>query len=133
MLYAEASKGSGDNTTALEYLNKVKRRAYGYPVNATSPVDYTSLTGTTKAIGDPVLGTNPLYYERWAELFNECDWWFNICRWKLGPSEAAYYGTAINVGGQPFIFDESKSYSWPIPTDEFNSNAKIAGQQNPKY
>ncbi|MET4082640.1 hypothetical protein ABIB40_002600 [Pedobacter sp. UYP30] len=133
LLYAEAAKGLGDNTTALEYLNKVKRRAYSYPINAPSPVDYTSLTGVTKAINDPVLGTNPLYYERWAELFNESDWWFDVCRWKLGKSEAAYYVTAINVGGQPFTFNEAKSYSWPIPTDEFNSNAKITGQQNPGY
>ncbi|RYY34260.1 MAG: RagB/SusD family nutrient uptake outer membrane protein [Sphingobacteriaceae bacterium] len=133
LLYAEASKGSGDNTTAVEYLNKVKRRAYGYPVDAPSPVDYASLTSTTVAIGDPVLGTNPLYYERWAELFNEGHWWFDVCRWKIGPSEAAYYGTALNVGGAPFAFNESKSYSWPIPLAEFNSNAAIAGQQNPGY
>jgi hypothetical protein len=133
LLYAEAAKGSGDANTALEYLNKVKRRAYGYPVNGASPVDYSSLTGNTVAIGDPVLGKNPLYYERWAELFNEGHWWFDVCRWRLGKTEAAYYGTALNVGGNPFSFDESKSYSWPIPLDEFNSNGKITGQQNPGY
>jgi hypothetical protein len=131
LLYAEAAKGSGDNATALEYLNKVKRRAYGYPINAVSPVDYASLTATTKAINDPVLGTNPLYYERWAELFNEGQWWFDICRWRLGKSEAAYYVSAISVNS--LQFNESKSYSWPIPQDEFNSNAKITGQQNPGY
>jgi len=131
LLYAEAAKSTGDNATALEYLNKVKRRAYGYPVNAVSPVDYTSLTATTKAINDPVLGTNPLYYERWAELFNEGQWWFDICRWRLGKSEAAYYVSAISTS--VLQFNENKSYSWPIPQDEFNSNAKIAGQQNPGY
>jgi hypothetical protein len=31
-LYAEAAKGLNDNTTALEYVNRTKRRAYGYPV-----------------------------------------------------------------------------------------------------
>lgn len=133
LLYAEAAKGSGDQLTALEYLNRVRRRAYDYPVNSPSPVDYTSLSGTTNAIGDPVLGSNPLYYERWAELFNEGHWWFDVCRWRLGPSEAAYYGTALNVSNAPFTFNESKSYSWPIPLDEFNSNSKIAGQQNPGY
>jgi len=133
LLYAEAAKGSGDVATALEYINKVKRRAYDLPINAASNIDYTSLNDKTVAIGDPVLGNNPLYYERWAELFNEGQWWFDVCRWKLGPSEAAYYGTAINVGGTAFQFNESKSYSWPIPLDEFNSNAKIAGQQNPGY
>jgi len=81
LLYAEASKGAGDAAAALEYLNKVKRRADNYPVDAPSPIDYVSLTDKTSAIGDPVLGNNPLYYERWAELFNEGHWWFDVCRW----------------------------------------------------
>ena len=131
LLYAEAAKGSNDNTTALEYLNKVKRRAYGYPVNSPSPVDYLSLTAATSATGDPVLGSNPLYYERFAELFNEGHWWFDVCRWRIGPSEAAYYQTALNVNGA--LQWNDKTYSWPIPQAELNSNALIAGQQNPGY
>ena len=77
-----------------------------------------------------MLGNNPLYYERWAELFAEGNWWFDVCRWKIGKSEAAYFGTAINVSG-PFAFDENKSYVWPIPTNEINTNSKI--KQNPGY
>lgn len=131
LLYAEAAKETNDNTTALEYLNKTKRRAYGFPVNASSSVDYTSLTGNTVAIGDPVLGHNPLYYERFAELFNEGGWWFDVCRWRIGASEAAYYETALNVPGN--LAWKDKTYSWPIPQAEFNSNPKIAGQQNTGY
>jgi len=130
LLYAEASIGSGDNVTGLEYLNKVKRRAYSLPINTPSAVDYASLTATTKAIGDPVLGSNPLYYERWAELFNEGHWWFDVCRWRIGKSEAAYFGTAINVSG-PFQWDDSKSYCWPIPISEINANSQM--KQNPGY
>lgn len=130
LLYAEASIGSGDNATGLQYINKVKRRAYGYDINAASPVDYASLSATTVAIGDPVLGNNPLYYERWAELFNEGHWWFDVCRWRIGKSEATYFGTAINLTG-PIAFDDSKSYVWPIPISELNSNSKI--KQNPGY
>lgn len=130
LLYAEASARSGDNATALDYLNRVKRRAYGYSTTATSPVDYKSLTDQTAAINDPVLGKNPLYYERWAELFNEGSWWFDVCRWRLGPSEAAYYQTAINVAA-PLAFDEAKAYSWPIPISEINANGQIKG--NPGY
>ena len=93
LLYAEACINTSDNTDGLNYLNMVKRRAYGYPVNSPSAVDYASVTGATPAAaaGDPVLGNNPLYYERWAELFNEGTWWTDICRWHLGASEAAYY------------------------------------------
>jgi hypothetical protein len=130
LLYAEASIQGGDATTGLEYLNKVKRRAYSYPINSPSPVDYTSLTAQTSAINDPVLGHNPLYYERWAELFNEGSWWFDVCRWRIGKSEATYYGGALNVNG-PLQWSDSKSYIWPIPLSEINSNSKI--KQNPGY
>lgn len=134
LLYAEACANSGETGTALEYINKVKRRAYGYAINAASPVDYTSLTGETmaKKAGDPVLGNNPLYYERWAELFNEGHWWFDMCRWHLGASEAAFYVTARVLNGVPFTWN-NRSYAWPIPLTEMNANPKMAGQQNPNY
>jgi tetratricopeptide (TPR) repeat protein len=116
LLYAETAAASGDDATALEYLNKVKRRAYNLPVNTPSAIDYTSLTGTTSAANasDPVLGNNPLYYERWAELFNEGAWWFDVCRWHLGASEDALYVTARSLNGAPFVWTD-KSYAWPIP------------------
>ncbi len=131
LLYAEACINTSDNVDGLEYLNKVKRRAYGYPVNAPSAVDYASLSAPTAAAaaGDPVLGNNPLYYERWAELFNEGQWWMDVCRWHLGASEAAFYG-GDNAG--PLSFPD-KSYAWPIPLQEINANSKIASQQNPGY
>jgi hypothetical protein len=134
LLYAEACAGTADVTNALEYLNKVKRRAYGLPVDGASAVDYTSLSGSTAAAaaGDPVLGTNPLYYERWAEFFAEGNWWFDVCRWHLGASEDAFYVTSRTLQGAPFSWTD-KSYAWPIPLTEFNSNGKIAGQQNPGY
>jgi hypothetical protein len=133
LLYAEACKNSGEEAVALEYINKVKRRAYNYPVDATSPVDYTSLTAVTSAnfASDPVLGHNPLYYERWAELFNEGHWWFDVCRWHLGESEAKFYVTSRTLTTN-FVWD-NKSYAWPIPITELNSNPKMAGQQNPGY
>jgi len=80
-----------------------------------------------------VLGNNPLYYERWAELFNEGHWWFDLCRWKLGASEAAFYGAALNMHSGPLGFPD-KSYAWPIPLNEINSNNKITtADQNPGY
>ncbi len=57
-----------NNATAITYLNKIKRRAYGYPLDASSPVDYDNLTSATAAVSDPVLGNNPLYYERFARI-----------------------------------------------------------------
>ncbi|MBC7935431.1 MAG: RagB/SusD family nutrient uptake outer membrane protein [Rhizobacter sp.] len=132
LLYAEALIGAGDGPGGLEYLNKVHRRAYDLPINNASPIDYASLTAATPAIADPVLGNNPLRYERWAELFHEGHWWFDVCRWRLGPQEASFFGTARNLT-TPLTFNEAKNYSWPIPLIEFNANAEIAGQQNPGY
>lgn len=134
LLYAEASANTGDNTTALEYLNKLRRRAYGLDPNTVSSLDYKSLTDVTPAANanDPILGHNPLYYERWAELFNEGQWWFDMCRWHLGASEAAFYGIGRTLNG-PFQWDD-KAYAWPIPLTEINSNPMIkTADQNPGY
>jgi len=136
LLYAEANIQAGNTTVGLEYLNKVKRRAYGLPINTPSTIDYASTTAATPANNsldpDPVLGHNPLYYERWAELYNEGSWWFDVCRWRIGDSEAAYYGSALNTT-QPLTttFVDSKSYTWPIPLSELNTNSKAV--QNPGY
>lgn len=126
LLYAETLMNNGDNSTALEYINKVKRRAYGYPIDAPSPVDYTSLTDKTMA-SDPVLMNDPLKYERWAELFGEGHWWFDVRRWQIGAQEADYYERVR--GGT--IQWESTDYAQPIPILEINANVQM--EQNPGY
>lgn len=138
LLYAEALHNAGSDATGLEYLNKVKRRAYNLPVDAASAIDYKSFTDVTPAnsAADPVLGHNPLYYERWAELYNEGSWWFDVCRWRIGKSEADFYQNALNVheGTLSSQWSDAKSYVWPIPLTELNSNPKItSADQNPGY
>lgn len=131
LLYAEACMNSGENAVALEYINKVKRRAYDLPVNAASAVDYASLTASTKAT-DANLANQPLRYERYAELFAEGHWWFDVCRWRIGAGEAAYFNVLLPTGGAP-SWNDTRSYSFPIPLGEMNSNAQLAGHQNPGY
>ncbi|CAG5003183.1 hypothetical protein DYBT9275_03087 [Dyadobacter sp. CECT 9275] len=126
LLYAETLTHSGDNATALEYINKVKRRAYNYPVDAPSPVDYKSLTDLTKA-PDNVLKNDPLKYERWAEFFGEFNWWFDVCRWKIGDKEAAYYQ---KIRGGTIQWNDT-DYAQPIPINEINANVNM--KQNPGY
>ena len=90
LLYAEVLQDS-EPALALEYINKVHRRAYNYPVDSPSPVDYLTLSDATKApVGDH-LHTDPLKYERWAELFAEGQWWWDVRRWEIGEQEMNYY------------------------------------------
>ena len=128
LLYAEALKNTGNTVGALEYVNKVHRRAYDLPVDVPSKRDYASLTARTIAVGsDDPLANDPLKYERWAELFLEGNWWFDVRRWKLGPQEAAYFKKVMSG---PLVWNDRK-YAMPLPTLEMNNNTKIV--QNPGY
>lgn len=126
LLYAETLTHSGDNAGALEYINKVKRRAYGLPVNTPSAMDYKSLTDLTKAT-DAVLKNDPLKYERWAELFGEGHWWLDVRRWQIGDKEAAYYQ---RIRGGAIQWDPT-DYAQPIPINEITANVNM--RQNPGY
>lgn len=129
LMYAEILKTSNP-TLALEYVNKVHRRAYGFDPNTVSPVDYTSLTDRTKAPVDDHLANNPLLYERWAEFFGEAKWWEDVRRLKIGAKEASFYKT-VAAGRQIIWRDEH--YAMPIPPLEFESNTDPGMKQNPGY
>jgi hypothetical protein len=128
LLYAEACAKTGDNVNALEYINKVHRRAYNKPINTASSVDYSNLADATKASDHPVLKNDPLKYERWAELMGEGGWWFDVCRWKMGAVEAAYYQ---KVRSGTIKWNDNRSYAQPIPVAEFETNPNMV--QNPGY
>jgi starch-binding outer membrane protein, SusD/RagB family len=133
LLYAEACMNAGDNVSALEYINKVHRRAYDQPVNSPSVYDYASLSAPTVTSQDDVnLSNNPLRYERYAELFAEGHWWFDVCRWRIGAAEAAFYGNLL-PNNYPSQWDDNRSYSFPIPLQEITSNPAMINQQNPGY
>ncbi|MDP4239253.1 MAG: RagB/SusD family nutrient uptake outer membrane protein [Bacteroidota bacterium] len=114
LLYAEALKDSLPSK-ALEYVNKVHRRAYNYPVDSPSPVDYTSFTDATMAQAGDHLHNDVLKYERWAELFAEGQWWFDVRRWEIGKEEVAYY-KATRSG--TLVYNGIGYYVQPIPKTE---------------
>ena len=122
LLYAELMADKNP-ATALEYINKVHRRAYGYAPDGAAPVDYLSLNDRTRALEstDP-LANDPLKYERWAELFAEGQWWFDIRRWRIGPSEADYYKQTSHG---PITWKGDCSYVQPIPQLELERNHNI--------
>lgn len=128
LLYAELM-ADRNPSVALEYVNKVHRRAYGYPPDGASPVDYASLSDRTKAydVTDP-LAFNPLLYERWAELFAEGQWWFDIRRLRIGSSEADYYKETSHG---PITWKGDCSYVQPIPQLELERNHNM--QQSSGY
>lgn len=128
LLYAESLANTGGTAQALEYINKVKRRAYDVPVDTPSKYDYKSLTDKTTAAGaGDHLANDPLKYERWAELFAEGQWWFDVCRWKIGPQETSYYK---RVKSGDLVWNDRK-YAFPIPQAEMLNNTLM--KQNPGY
>ncbi len=126
LMYAEACAKTGDAGNALEYINKVHRRAYSQVVDSPSAFDYASLTSATKASDHPVLKNDPLKYERWAEFFGEGGWWFDVRRWKLGKIEAEYFD---KVRSGSIKWDDNRSYALPIPKKEFETNPKMIQNQ----
>lgn len=134
LMYALVMKDA-EPATALEYVNKVHRRAYNYPVDAASPVDYKSLGDQTCTV-DPAdhLAHDPLLYELWAELFGEMRWWEYVRLLDLGEREKDYYGTISGPGAaKTAIVWDKKNYAMPIPTKEFESNPNPGMVQTPGY
>jgi starch-binding outer membrane protein, SusD/RagB family len=133
LLYAEVMKEKGNESQALEYINKVHRRAYGYNPNAPSPFDYSSLTAPTKApANDKVCHNNPLRYERWAELQGESVWWFDLKRWRLADIEQEYYQWVTAGGGKVNLVWADYKYAWPLPANDTEVSKGVI-KQNPGY
>lgn len=121
LLYAEAScrVASGPTPEGMEALNKVHRRAYGYPSAQSSPVDF-NLTDFNK---DSFIEL--CIKERGYETMGESKRWYDLKR--LGWDEAAKY-VKQNRG----IDMEKPCWLFPIPVSELNFNDAIS-DQNPGY
>ena len=119
LFYAEAAcrAQGGPSALALERLNMIKRRAYGYNPDVASPVDYT-------AGMDEEAFVAAIMRERAYEFLIERRRWWDLKR--IGKAKEAF--TAI---GKTLI-DERLLY--PIPENEINNNPAIGQEsQNPGY
>jgi hypothetical protein len=119
LFYAEAACMSegGPSDLALERLNIIKRRAYGYDITAPSPVDYPSGMSQTD-FRDAVLK------ERSYEFLIERRRWFDLKR--TGKVQEAFAAAGKNILPERLL--------WPIPEDEINNNPAInQDDQNPGY
>lgn len=119
LFYAEAAcRAEGSpSALALERLNMVKRRAYGYPISSVSPVDYPA--GMSK---DVFIET--VLKERGYEFMVERRRWFDLKR--TGKVKQAFAAVGKNILDERML--------WPIPEDELNNNPAInQADQNPGY
>ncbi|WP_339840803.1 RagB/SusD family nutrient uptake outer membrane protein [uncultured Maribacter sp.] len=121
LLYAEAAsqESNGPTSTAIEYLNMIKRRAYGYPASSVSAVDYPSTGWTESSFLDAVLK------ERGYEQYMEGKRWLDLKR--LGIVEEVI----LNAKGFNVL---DTHLLWPIPEQEIQTNPLINQEnQNPGY
>jgi len=121
LIYAEASDMAtqGPSSLAIEYLNQVRRRGYGYPSKAPSSIDYPSGGWTQQSFRDSVI------QERGYEQYMEAKRWQDLKRTgKAAEIILKNKGITLNPN---FLL-------WPIPQQEINANPEIGQEnQNPGY
>jgi tetratricopeptide (TPR) repeat protein len=116
LMYAEVMNVLKDDVTAAEYMNKVRRRAYGFDANTPKPsVDYTTL-------GNVQL-RDSIREERFRELFGEGHRWYDIVRWKIVEKEVLKYNEMQKTQGQ--IVYQPKDYYYPVPLQEVDNNTNM--------
>ena len=136
LLYAECCIETGDNATALEYINKVRARAANSYVKAdatTTGGPYVLedlVNGTVKegAAGNYRIGLWPagtdarqaLIAERHMELALEGHRWFDLARWGIAQPVVQDF---INYESNFLVKYIGKTYNskwvmFPIPNDE---------------
>ncbi len=119
LFFAEAScqAEGAPSATALERLNMVRRRAYGYDSKTVSPVDY-------KPGMDKETFLDAVLRERAYEFVIERRRWWDLKR--TGKAKEA-----LAAVGRPMI---DERLMWPIPENEINNNPGIGqADQNPGY
>ncbi len=119
LIYAEAASQAegGPSSTALERLNAIKRRGYGYDPFAVSPVDYPAGM-SQEEFRDAVLK------ERDYEFLLERRRWWDLKR----TNRVFSYFESID---RPII---PERLLWPLPENEINTNPALGPEdQNPGY
>lgn len=119
LFYAEAAARAegGPSALALERLNMIKRRAYGYDPAVASPVDYAAGMSEEDFV-------NAVLQERAFELMLERRRFFDLKR--TGKIKEAFAAVGKN-------FIDERLY-FPIPENEINNNPALSqADQNPGY
>lgn len=121
LIFAEASNEfeNGPSQLAVESLNQVRRRAYGFPSDSPSSVDFDKNDFTVDSFRDTVI------QERAFEFYMEGSRWFDLIRTGMVEEKVLE-----NLG----IVVEEIALLWPIPQQEIDTNPGISqSDQNPGY
>jgi hypothetical protein len=123
LIYAEAASqaASGPTALALERLNMVHRRAYGFPSTSPSPVDFTPTGQTAASFRELVLT------ERAYEFMLEFKRWHDLKRMGTDRLKAIIKAAKGKDVSTTHLL-------WPIPIQEIDNNPDIDQKdQNPGY
>ena len=122
LIYAEAANwaNGGPTTEAMEYVNKVHRRGYGYNSEIESPVDFKLSNYNVNSFFELVLR------ERGYEMILECKRWLDLLRTNKAV-ETIKRSEGIDL--------DTSMLLWAIPVIETNHNKAIdpVKDQNPGY
>lgn len=118
LLYAECQNATGRDDIALDYVNKVRKRAYHIDYNISDEqvdetIAYRNLSGT--ALRDT------LREERWRELYHEYHRWYDIQRWEILEEELA----KVPMSNAGVIEYRPTAYYWPLPLNELKANPNL--------
>lgn len=118
LMYAECiNELNGDRTTAVEYINKVRRRVNMSDLNPSGFTTYDELLTQIK-------------HERLVELCGECTRWFDLDRW----GDIHDQGKVNEIAERDIDFrsyNVGKNHVWIIPNHEINLWEGLT--QNPGY
>lgn len=115
LIAAEAAFRLQNTSKALQYLNVVRRRAFGVALDAPSDFDLA------------VVDEDVILQERSWELYGEGDRWYDLTR--TGKFLSVIPGTTNDVFPSRPV--EERHRYFPIPQDEINANPLIT--QNPLW
>lgn len=156
LMAAEAEAQAGSLPLAMEYVNRVRRRAsnpdgflyeYRDPSNpmdgfdtTTTAADYVISEYTAAQFGSTQDALDAIYFERKLELAMEGHRFFDLVRWGIAEQTLndyfAYQGSiTTDVRGGKFIPGRSEYY--PIPQAQIDLSVDETGEptltQNPNY
>jgi len=116
---SDARANAAPTAAALESLNKVHRRAYGYPAETASPVDFKLADFTLTSF------INKVVEERGYETMYEGKRWLDLKRLGIAKQRILEVKNIVVA---------DKHMLWPIPNSELLYNkALTATDQNPGY